>query len=134
MNTINYQVTLESHSHANTIETLEAFIHEESLKGLQIQLRYEDPDAGKMGMDPDTLQLIATLAGSTSAVALVNGIFQCIKEYIRLNSDDKITLKRKNQEITFDKDSVENVQQLIEDFIAVEGGNDLEGADVDEEK
>ena len=134
MNTINYQVTLESHSHANTIETLEAFIHEESLKGLQIQLRYEDPDAGKMGMDPDTLQLIATLAGSTSAVALVNGIFQCIKEYIRLNSDDKITLKGKNQEITFDKDSVENVQQLIEDFIAVEGGNDLEGADVDEEK
>lgn len=134
MNTINYQVTLESHSHANTIETLEAFIHEESLKGLQIQLRYEDPDAGKMGMDPDTLQLIATLAGSTSAVALVNGIFQCIKEYIRLNSDDKITLKGKNQEITFDKDSVENVQQLIEDFIAVEGGNDLEGADIDEEK
>lgn len=128
---LNYEIQIDSQS-TNSIETLENFIREERLKGVQIQLQHEQPEAGKMGgIDPDTLQLIATIAGSASTVALVNGIFQVLKEYIKLNLDDKVTLKGKNKEITFDKDSVENVQQLIEDFIAVEGNNDIEGAEID---
>lgn len=114
-----YQIELNTKSAREDIFDLKKYLEEE---GINANLIYEKED-GMLG--GDYLNILEIVCSSTVAVAIINGVFNSIKNYVQIKSQNKkydierdtIKVSKKDNETSIEvvihKDNIDDLNKLV---------------------
>lgn len=116
------ELSLHSDNESDDIYELQGWIKESNIKNLSSSVKEASQRNGEtepLGAEAlPMLELIVGLAGSAGVVALINGLFDCIKSYIIHNAKAKeVILKKGDLTIVFNSETIRDLQSLVNKFI-----------------